>query len=447
MRLFIAVAIAFAATFAAIRAHAQTNQAFEEYGVGPRDAAMGNAYTAVADDFAAAFYNPAGLYQTEGANMTFGWKYLQPELTMKMPGFDEKKFTDFQPTSWFLYGFTWDLHAPRLINPKVTDRVSFGVAFAISEYVHSYSNYYDEHTPYFFRYQDRPVALLSLYIAGAFRITDWLAVGGGVVIAPSYTYIDARVRTDIYLPDGRDESTQGLVNRSYSIAEPVLGVIARIPVLGEKDGVRVGLSWRDEVKVIDGKGRALNRIIVHAPGDDGGITPTPPQDVPVTTLSGFSPMQATAGVSVKAWRGALLANDTIYKRWSRFKGYFLTEPDPKFGDTLQNRTGVEQSFFPDAGWIESWSLRAGGYYEPSPVPSQDGVWNFLDNDKTVVSAGGGVRIGDVLGVIKTPVDIDANVQVHLLADKTIQNDNDPSFPEIETGGALWSGAIAAKLTW
>ena len=442
------VAVALLLTIAAPEAAAQINQAFEEYGVGPRDAAMGNAYTAVADDFAAAFYNPAGLSQPEGFHFTAGYKFLSPRVTAKMDGFAPDEFTDYPTTHWGMIGLTTDLQIPKIINPKYTAPFAFGTAIAICNFLHSYTNYYDDRTPYYYRYQDRPVALLSAYFGMSARIANWVSIGGGLVLAPSITNIDARVRTDVYLPEGSFESNQGTVNRAKSIIDPVLGVLFRIPIAGVEDRLRVGLVWKDEVRVIDGNGVAQNRTILHTPNTDQEWSPVPTQVVPVQTLTGYSPMQATLGLAARPYTGALISADTIWKRWSVWKTYFYNEPDPPFADTIQQRIGFEQRFLTQsAAWLEYWALRAGWYYEPSPAPSQDNEWNLLDNDKHVTTTGFGLRLDRVLGVIKTPINLDANFQAHWLESETIENDKDDAFPKITTGGQVYSGTVALELAW
>ena len=63
------------------RASAQTGMFFDEFGAGFKSAAMGQAFTAVADDHSAAYYNPAGLPQTEKMfEFTAGYIYAKPRL-------------------------------------------------------------------------------------------------------------------------------------------------------------------------------------------------------------------------------------------------------------------------------------------------------------------------------------------------------------------------------
>ena len=427
-------------------AFGQTDQSFEEYGVGPRDGAMGNAYTGVADDFSAAFYNPSGTSQTKDLHIALGYKFLTPRLTAKLEGFGADRFTKYPTTHWGMLGFTTDLNVPSIINPKYTSPFSIALAAAISNFLHSYTNYATDRTPYYFRYQDRPIALLSLYTSLGVKVTKWFSFGAGFVVAPSGTYIDARVRTDIYLPKAEFVAKQGLVERAYGVLQPVAGLMFRIPIAGLEDRLRIGATWRNRVIVIDGRGKAVNRIVIHSPT---GVTmsPVPPMDVPVITMSGFSPMQVALGFSYQPYNGALISTDTLWKHWSEWRTYFLHTPDPRFHDTWQQRLGFEQKFFQGTPYLEYWALRAGYYYEPSPAGSQNNEWNILDNDKHVMTAGFGLCIGKVLGIIKTPVNFDGGFQAHYLVPKTIKNNNDPAYTKIKTGGMVYSGSVALEFSW
>lgn len=427
---------------AVVSVGAQSIQIFDEYGVGPRDVAMGGSYVGVADDFAAAFYNAAGLTQQEFTHVTFGYKYIGPEVKLKLKGYSDDYFTKDYPDSHLaLIGLNLDLYVPRFWDNEFLKRFHLGLAFAISNYVHSYTNYWDPHTPYFFRYHDRPIALLSLYLAGAMRIFDWLSVGGGVVVSPSTTHVDARVETHVYLPEGNNKNTQGLVNRSHSTVSPQVGLLFRVPLYGLADRIRIGVSWHDRVQVIDGKGQALNRMIVHFP-DGTTMEPVPIQKVPVKSMTGYNPQKLTLGLSAKPYPGGLIAADLIWREWSKWENYFFLRPDPPFKDTIEVRLGFEQRFLTDWEPLPAVALRAGWYYQPSPTPQQNGEYNLLDNDKHVYSGGLGLQLGKILGILKTPVNLDLAVQVHQLMEKTINNNQDPDYPWMQTGGFIYSGAVA-----
>ena len=64
---------------------AQTPAFFDDIGAGPRAIAMGQAFTAVADDASAAWYNPAGLTQIESPFvLDIGYLYIDPKQYIKV---------------------------------------------------------------------------------------------------------------------------------------------------------------------------------------------------------------------------------------------------------------------------------------------------------------------------------------------------------------------------
>ena len=63
---------------------AQVPLFFDDIGCGPRSIAMGQAFTAVADDPSAAYYNPAGLTQTPShLVLSIGYQYSKPRIYIK----------------------------------------------------------------------------------------------------------------------------------------------------------------------------------------------------------------------------------------------------------------------------------------------------------------------------------------------------------------------------
>ncbi|MCZ7586018.1 MAG: outer membrane protein transport protein [Deltaproteobacteria bacterium] len=207
-------------------ASAQMAQLYEDFGVGPRDSAMGNTGTAVANDFSAAFYNPAALVRSKGLALDFGYKGVYPQLKIKIGRYGDREFTRYPTTDLFLFGLTWNFKMDKLIDPKWTERFTVGFAFAFSDYFKSFTIYYDQDTPFFYRYHDRYLNLLPIYLSLGVRVTDWFSIGAGMVPAPSDTYTDVTVDSHITAPEYSYTATQGTVTRSYGKLEPVVGALS-----------------------------------------------------------------------------------------------------------------------------------------------------------------------------------------------------------------------------
>jgi len=72
---------------------AQVPAFFDDIGAGPRAIAMGQAFTAVADDASAAWYNPAGLTQIKSPFvLDIGYLYIDPKQYIKVLNTDGEPY-------------------------------------------------------------------------------------------------------------------------------------------------------------------------------------------------------------------------------------------------------------------------------------------------------------------------------------------------------------------
>ncbi len=98
---------------------------FANYVHGAKSVAMGNAFTALADDPTAIFYNPAGILQLEGTHLSFGLTAFLPDSTFKsngtsdIPGTYAGQTTDLKDRTWI---------SPNIfLTHKINDRVAVGL--------------------------------------------------------------------------------------------------------------------------------------------------------------------------------------------------------------------------------------------------------------------------------------------------------------------------------
>jgi long-subunit fatty acid transport protein len=431
----LATAAALLCLLVATSSFAQMGQAYEDFGVGPRDAAMGNTGTAAANDFSAAFYNPAALDRAKGLSIHMGYRGIYPRLLMKIGKWDERYFTDYPNTNFFQLGVSWNVVIEKLIDRKYTDRFTFGLALALSDFYKSFAIPYDTDTPYFYRYHDRYLNLLPIYLSGSLRIFDWLSIGGGMVPAPSDSGTDVSVNSNFTVPDYSYNAEQGTITRSYGKLEPVLGVLFRIPNEHRADFFSIGVTWRDEVSSVDGQGVATDYTKVNY---EGQIIDLPPSDTPILTLSGWTPMQVIGGMAMVPDDGWVLTGEVLWKRWSNWKNFFIEHPNPRFEDTWNVRVGGEKEFDLDNRVLDAIIARGGGYREQSPVPNQNGQSNYLDPDKWVATAGFETRIQCPRDVFRVPIRAQFAGQAHFMDEVDLHNNQDPDFPRIRAGGEVYS---------
>jgi len=170
-------------------AHAQTGQMLDEYGASPKSIAMGQAFTAMANDFSAAYYNPAGLTQIKGiVEMSLGIFYAKQNATADIASVPYRydndmpsEITGQRTNKGFIIGIASSLDVESLITAyPLFKRFAFGMVFWLNyPEMLTYDSGPEDYRPHFFRY-DQGFALLAMVASAAVEITPWLSFGGGV---------------------------------------------------------------------------------------------------------------------------------------------------------------------------------------------------------------------------------------------------------------------------
>ncbi len=164
----------------------------------------------------------------------------------------------------------------------------------------------------------------------------------------------------------------------------------------------------------------------------------------VAIMDYYSPHIFTCGVAYSLW-GFTLSGDVEYHMWSKYKvnatNNILYANLPKFDDIIVYRAGLEYQML---NWL---SLMCGGYFQPSFISDKAaaGVFNFLDNDKYVGSAGAKFALPRMFG-FGGPVDITIAYQYQYLVKKTVIKDSPTGpNPNYNYGGIDQSGIIGLVL--
>lgn len=360
----------------------------DNYGTGAKATALGGAFSAMADDPFAVYYNPAGLAGIETKIISAGTLVISPDMTVNdytvTGGAALAKTELLTPVSFS--NSTDHLVSPHLgfvlpINEKFTFGIAayapWGMAVEWNDNPSQNPGAYNS----FHSYYMREVVTPSL----AWKISEKLSVGGGVSIGRSKTgneYVsiglgDARVKAAL-----KDE-----FNHSFN-----LGVM-----YSPMEKITLGLTWRGRTQTdfqgdldVQGLGTIADVELGydHPEQVQWGIRFTPDanrdfsfeidmvwtnwsinnsQDQVVTPRPGLSaygfPAPFTESVSF---------TESVNRDWN---------------DTTQIRFGAQ--------WhaLDILTLRGGYYYDPSPVPdtSMDFIWP--DGDKQTLSAGAGIELG------------------------------------------------------
>lgn len=311
------------------------------------------------------YYNPAALAFGEQLAFTLG--YQRAALSLEVNG---------EPWSALdAPGLDIGFGIPIPFGGVLEDRIALGLAFVVPQTSILIA---DTRRPGELTYVllENRAQTVSIQAALGVRITDWLAVGWGVLALAEL--------------QGAIEVAPNATGRLGSQARDELFThYSQVVSLSTRPHERVdaALVWRQE-------SRADYELPIEV--DLGDQFPLPVPTLEIEGTAQFDPQQVTAAVSVDAHTHLRVHASLTWKDWSRFPtpirytavpdGY-PAQPPPDFHDTWVPRIGIEAPF----SVHEQVDLvaRGGFAWEPSPVPEQTGLHNYLDSRRAIPSLGAG----------------------------------------------------------
>jgi long-chain fatty acid transport protein len=353
---------ALAAALAAVPAPASANPV-EVFGFGSAAAAQAGVGAALADDFTAVYYNPAGLAAGEGRQAGFGAQAAVSNLRVE----DQRQpLTDAA-------GAVVGLAAPAPLGGPLAGRLRLGLGMYVlpGQVAQVRARYPDE--PFFPWYDNRLQRIV-------------LIPGVGVRVSPRL-WLGASVNVLAGLEGGivaREGSTRAIEPRVDQQVPPVARVIAGA-LLEPRPGLRLAAVYRQRFEV-----PFATRAQTEVAGE--------PIDLDLRAAGQFTPDQVALGGALRGARGTL-ALDLTWSNWSAFPGPFVEVqsalplvgplagelPDVPYRDTIAARLGGTVQ----AG--DALTVRGGYGFETSPIPAdQPGTTNLLDGPKHTVGLGLGV---------------------------------------------------------
>lgn len=443
-------------------------------GIGPRGVALGGAYVASTDDTYAIFYNPAGLAALAGPTVDLGLFTIDPQLDAMKGGVvgedanGDPIFGDVDPRVEKQVSAIGSVVLPMTI---LDTKIAGGALFLLPTDHGFTMTSRDAAEPGYARYRHM-LDLMYIYYGFGAELAPWLKVGAGMQM---YYTTAGEIVFDLNL-DGSPAKGELSLSAPWQFA-PIGGVQVG-PFLG---GLTFGASYR-------GESRADFEDFHVTPGGTVGGGITYGFVVDIFNVNVFTPQQATVGLAWtldESWRAEL---DVTWSNWSAYQdptlivrasGGVSIPPLPPVPipiaetialpysthDTWTPRVGVEYqlgdfAFGEGSSAVRALpSLRAGFFWEASPIGEQSGVSNLVDNDRYVWSVGFGVDLPHPFGSDKT-FGLDATFQQSILADHTVRKnaefadlDGDGTaetrvlgWPGYTTGGELLQFTIGLTLT-
>ncbi len=440
----------------AARAPARANPA-EVFGFGSRHAARAGAVSASCDDFAAGYYNPAGLAFGLGKHLTLGVNGFASNLHV-----NDERVSITEPIGVIIGAST-----PAPLGGPLANRLYIGLGLYMlpKTVVQVLARFPDEP---FYPYYDNRTQRIVILPTVALRIREDLAVGATINYLAT---LDGKVTSN----EGASRALEARVDEEIpSVARLNAGVRWRpAPLGGDFD---FALVFRQEFSI---------PFATAAENEVAGE----PIDLDIAADGLYTPMQVVAGSS---WHPANyeLSMDLVWARWSAYPGPYVQVkselplvgplagelPVVPFDDTFAIRIGGE-IFLPMGDTGGGYALRGGYAFETSAVPSeQTGVTNLLDGYKNTVAAGFGLFFPDAIG--DHAIRIDLHAQAQLVAPRTITKvidfapDSDydpftalrdevsddpgdpasqgaqisnPGYPDLRSGGQVYSGGVTVEV--
>jgi long-chain fatty acid transport protein len=298
---------------------------------------MGLAYTAQADRPSTVFYNPAGINQLEGTNVSAGGAIIIPRTTYRNPSTGRE--TDMEHHTFFLPNF--------FVTHKISDKFAAGFGFYCpfglttdwpDNWEGRYISTFAELKTYFFN----PVI--------SWQVHPKLSLAGGV----EYVYSELKLeRATSPLIPAAETSIKGY-GQGLGFN---LGLLYHVT-----EDIDLGISYRSRVDIdYDGKVRFYN-------------TPPLPQfqdgDVSVNL---DLPSILAAGLAIKPFKNWTFEFDVFWVDWSTFDELSAGFENPNTPDEVIPRDWHDTFSFAIGTKYQlskSMVLRGGYMFDPTPVPKK-----------------------------------------------------------------------------
>jgi hypothetical protein len=404
------------------------------FGFGSRAIAMGGAQGAAARDHSSIFYNPANLALRRKVHFGASLTLIEPAVSLSPTQPNPSLEAELPGRNLSLaLGFCFPLGG------LLDYRVAVGFAMSVPLVELTRLTAVDPARPHFYLYEGLANNLIIAPALGI-RLLDWLHVGIGVQVLAA---LGAELGVTGDLVRRRIEQRSLTVDLSGATA----GIVGLHATFGR---LEIGLTYRDDL--------ALDyRIPVDFLLEDVG---TLTLDVDGTSL--YSPRQFNLGLAYTLDDPALtFALDATLALWSeapspaanisaRLTDEELRPGEPTVETLLDFRTtpftlGAQDILIPRFGveWqaTEIWTVRAGYFHRPTPLPDQTGYGNVLDTAANVISLGAGATFPDPLQIDELPVTIDVHVQWTHLGDRLVVKDaaRGATFEgQYLAGGSVWN---------
>lgn len=391
-------------------------------GLSPKGISMGNALAAVADDFSAAYYNPAGLAQIDYHQFYVGYLYSEPFLDYTSNSTHRGDFRDKSLFKGPVVGLCLDL--ARAVNVQKHELV-LGIACTIADNMKKAWEVkeFNPEVPRFMLdgdYMNR----VHIYASLGFEVlSDLLYVGVGLNVwqninaefDPMLNVDLARLR-DQGLKVGNiivlDESLSEASMTGKFEASPIVGLLVKpASWLSLAYTFRNGWEFSSNILMVNYLEVSLGGGSVQLPDSLAIAAPIPLTDY-------YLPWNMTGGIAFRPLPRLLVSADLTYYNWESFEQPLFPKPGEysRWDSTWVPSVGMEVRI------IDNLCGRLGYTHQPSPVGDQAHVAsNYLSMTKNIFSCGLGYTFSRFLFLgelpLRRPIQIDGFFQFQQMDDR------------------------------
>lgn len=334
---------------------------------GAKAMAMAGAFTAIANDASAVYFNPAGMTQLNGTHLMAGVTLISPSAGFRgvAPAVDEYKIDSKIFTPINLH-FSQQLSDDWFVGISITNPYGLGTKWP-KDWVGRFIAYDTELVTFFIN----PVV--------AYKVNDQLSVSAGVQFAYGTVKIDRFANLAPF-------NSEALVQLEGN--GTAWGFNAAILYKATKD-LSFGVSFRSEAK-FNFEGDATSEV-------DKQLASLIPSGKIKSELS--TPMNLQAGVAYNFSKALTVSVDFQYIGWSSYKELAVDFVDPKYDD-LSSIRDYKNSFIIRGGaeykLSDQFALRGGLLYDKNPVKDELVEPTLPDADRLGFNIGFGYALTENL---------------------------------------------------
>ena len=357
---------------------------FQIMSQGARANGMGLAFSAVADDPTAIFFNPAGL----------GW---QQHFSVEIgAGFITKLKGDFQGANPFPgVGSNGDQHKTTFVTPNfyavlpLTQDINFGIG--------SYAPYglgfrWDGGTEWPGRFisQNAVIQSIDLNPVLSWRLTPAIAIAGGAVYRLSRVQLERDVAQVFPITQSVYDVARVKLNSSIW-DNHAWGWNAGILIRPAPE-FSVGAAYRSAMTIDYNKGDAtFTQNLTNIALLDALVAASLPQGTQRVSTSIDFPASVNIGIATTIAKNTTIALEADWTQWSKFKSLNILFDNPAIPD-VSRQTAWKDSWAYRIGFeqkIGKWSVRTGYYRDNTPQPTRDAGPILADADRDGYTIGFG----------------------------------------------------------